>query len=109
MRQITIRLPEEEIESLDEEAEEADVSRSEYVRDVIRSRKEHEELRNEVDELREEVERQKRERRQLLEQRDEHQELVAVVQEEKSIEERWRQADLMTRARWKIFGMPSEE
>lgn len=49
-RSITIRLREELIEELDREAEDNDISRSEYVRQILQDR-------DEVDELREEIER----------------------------------------------------
>jgi len=48
---ITIRLEGELIEGLEEEAEEEGVSRSEYIRQILRERGETEELREEVDTL----------------------------------------------------------
>jgi TolA-binding protein len=54
--QTTIRLEESLIEDLDSEAEERDVSRSEYVRQILRERRESEELREEIDTLRDRLE-----------------------------------------------------
>ena len=54
--QTTIRLEESLIEDLDSEAEERDVSRSEYVRQILRERRESEELREEIDSLRDRLE-----------------------------------------------------
>jgi len=54
--QTTIRIEESLIDDLDEEAEERDVSRSEYVRQILRERRESEELREEVDTLRDRLE-----------------------------------------------------
>jgi predicted HicB family RNase H-like nuclease len=54
--QTTIRLEESLIEDLDSEAEERDVSRSEYVRQILQERRESEELREEIDTLRDRLE-----------------------------------------------------
>jgi chromosome segregation ATPase len=53
---VTIRLQSDLIDSLEDEAEEQDVSRSEYIRQILRDRDEIEELRDEVDTLRERLE-----------------------------------------------------
>ena len=58
---------------------------------------------NEQTELAKEVERLNRERRQLLEQREEHNELVRYVDDELS----YREKGLLTRARWWLFGKNS--
>ena len=55
---------------------------------------------SEQSELAEEVERLNRERRQLLAQREEHDELVRYVDDELS----YRENGLLTRARWWLFG-----
>lgn len=54
--QTTVRLEESLIDDLDEEAEEKDVSRSEYIRQILRERDEREELRDEIHTLRERLE-----------------------------------------------------
>jgi|APHM01.1.fsa_nt_gi Ribbon-helix-helix protein, copG family. len=54
--QTTIRIGENLIEELDAEAEERDISRSEYIRQILCERGESEELRKEVDTLRDRVE-----------------------------------------------------
>jgi len=53
---ITIRLQDELIAGLEEEAEEEGVSRSEYIRQILRERDEREELRDEIDTLRDRLE-----------------------------------------------------
>jgi hypothetical protein len=63
------------------------------------------ECRDRVAELERGLERARRERRQLLEQREEHSELVRAVERERSIQERKTQAGLATRVKWAIFGM----
>jgi predicted nucleic acid-binding Zn-ribbon protein len=54
--QTTIRLNEELIEELDNEAEKMDVSRSEYVRNILQKRGEADELREKIDSLQERLE-----------------------------------------------------
>jgi len=53
---ITIRLQSDLIDSLESEAEAEGVSRSEYIRQVLRNRDEAEELREEVDTLQQRLE-----------------------------------------------------
>ena len=60
-----------------------------------------------VDELEQEIDRLNRERRQLLEQREENQELVKFAEEQRSLvsEQRDRQnAPVWRRAKWWVFG-----
>jgi predicted DNA binding CopG/RHH family protein len=57
--QTTIRIDESLIEDLDSEAEERGVSRSEYIRQILRDRGEREELREEIDTLRDRLESRK--------------------------------------------------
>lgn len=57
MDSITLRLQADTIESLEEEADEHGVSRSEYIRNLLRSRDEHRQLREKYDALRDDYER----------------------------------------------------
>lgn len=106
MEQITLRVPENVLEEVEQEAEESNRSRSEYLRNVIRARDEHaeevEELQEKVDELQTELDRVRREKRQILEQREEKRELVRYVDDE--IE--WRAAPLTKRIKWWVTGKP---
>lgn len=102
MRQITVRLPEEMIDDLEAEAEAEGVSRSEYIRDVLDSRDDGAEDR--VAELEEEVERLKREKRLVLKEREEKRELAKFAEDQRTAEQRRREAGLATRARWFLFG-----
>jgi len=66
-----------------------------------------EEYEGQIDELGGEIERLNRERRQLLEQREENQELVRFAEEQRSLvsEQRDRQnAPVWRRAKWWVFG-----
>jgi hypothetical protein len=51
----------------------------------------------------------KREKRQVLQQREEHTDLVKAVERERTIQERKAEAGIVTRAKWLITGMPNEE
>jgi hypothetical protein len=51
------------------------------------------------------LERARREKRQILDQREEHTELVRAVGEERSLAERQAAAGVATRAKWWLFGM----
>jgi len=97
MQQITVRIPEEMLESLDEEAAEHDRDRSEHIREVLASR-------SELDELQTEVERLRREKRQILDQRDENTELARYVEDEMT----WRSAPISKRIKWWVTGKPRE-
>lgn len=81
-------------------------SKSDYVRQLIDR---HDELQDTVAELKTENDRLHRERRQLLERREEHTELVEYVENELSVAERQRmyeQAPVQTRIKWWFTGRP---
>lgn len=116
MKNVTVRMPDEKVEELDAEADERDMSRAKYIRSIIESRHgsdvsedELERLRESRDELKREVERVQREKRQILDQREEHTELVKAVQSERTIAERKAQAGIATRSKWWLTGMPDDE
>jgi len=68
-----------------------------------------EELRDRIDELERELEQERNKTRQILDERDEKKELVKYVKEERSVEQRWREASITTRLKWKVFGMDESE
>jgi chromosome segregation ATPase len=116
MAQTTLRLPSDMLDALDEEADEHDASRSKYIRDILASRHEHNGMRSEhtrrIAELERENERLHRERRQLLEQREEHQELVRHVEDEREDREYRRErrnAPVWRRAKWWVLGRSESE
>lgn len=96
MEQITVRMPEEMLESIEGEAAELDRDRSEHIRDILASRNEH-------DELQTEVERLQREKRLVLEKHQEHGQLARYVEEEQE----WRRAPIWKRAKWWVAGKGS--
>lgn len=127
MEQITVRVPERTLEALEEEATDHDVTRSEHIRSLIDARHdpdaeaerlreeaadleaECERLRDRVAELERDVERVQNEKRLILEDREEKQELVRYVESERTEQQRWRQASLATRVKWRITGMPAAD
>ena len=120
MPNLTVRADESLLADLDADAEERGVSRAEYVRRELESRHESDErvaaLESELAEcqsksadLETELERTKRAHRQLLDQREEHTELVRAVERERTLEERRASAGVLTRARWWFTGVPEEE
>ncbi|MEF8821957.1 MAG: hypothetical protein V5A52_06745 [Halovenus sp.] len=65
--------------------------------------------RDRVAELEQRVERLEREKRLILEQREEHTELVRQTERRQDIVERRAKAGLATRVKWAIFGMGDGE
>lgn len=133
MQNITVRLDPAFVEQLEEEAEEHDTTRTEYIRDILQfrressvSREEYEELQKEYAELQEEYDamreeyekriaeletelgRVNKEKRQVLELREEHTDLVKAVQSDQTIQERKAKAGILTRWKWSLAGMPDE-
>jgi len=74
------------------------------VRACIERSQELDACRERVADLEQQVERLEREKRLILEQRDEHSQLVRAVEREQSLAEERAQAGLATRVRWWLFG-----
>jgi len=74
------------------------------VRACIERSQELDACRERVADLEERVERLEREKRLLLEQREEHSQLVRAVEEQRTLERERAQAGPATRARWWLFG-----
>ena len=62
----------------------------------------------EIAQLEQDLERIQREKRMILEQREEHESLVKVVQEEQSLAKRKAEAPIWRRWKWSITGMPND-
>lgn len=104
MKPTTVTLRESDLSLLDELSGDSGgyESRSEAVRAIIDGH-------SEVNELQTQVERLQREKRMILEQREENQELVSYVQREKAMQERREertQANVIRRAWWWVAGTP---
>ena len=50
----------------------------------------------------------KNEKRLILEDREEKQELVRYVEDERTFEQKWREAGVAQKLKWKLFGMDDE-
>ena len=96
----TIRMPEDLLEELAEEAEERDISRAKYIRSLLRQRTEYEELRSENERLRRKL--------QATNSRQEDVgELVEYVEKERRLQQRReerRDAPAWRRAKWWLLG-----
>jgi predicted nucleic acid-binding Zn-ribbon protein len=117
MKKVSVSIREEQYEALTEREESGEASSfSEALRQVL---DEYEAVRTECEELRTECETLQNERNDLQRQlreanrrNDEVTELVEFVDEERSLQERReerRSAPLWTRARWWVFGEPTDE
>ena len=116
----SVSLNDELTSYVDEVASSAGENNAEAIRETIRHAKEqnarietledeNKRLNDRVNELETELERLKNEKRLILEDRDEKQELVEYVRSERTAEQRWREAGLAKRLRWKLFGMDSDD
>lgn len=102
MPRITVTLDDDlhdEIVAMVEEGEYS--SKAEAVRQCVQ---ETADLRAELDEARTTIDRLKAEKRQILDQQETHEELVRVVERERSLEEQKAAAGIVTRARWFLVG-----
>lgn len=102
MERLTVRVPEDLLEEIEDLADAEDVSTSEAARRLLRKGTEAEVLEQEAERLR-------REKRLILEQREEHTELVRQVRSDRTLAERKAQAGLLTKAKWALFGMSDDE
>lgn len=101
MPRLTVTIDEEHEEILAEKSGDDGPyeSKSEAVRMFIEK---YEAAQERVEELEQEVERLRNEKRLILEDRDEKQELARYVEEEQT----WRQAGIITRTKWWLYGKP---
>jgi predicted transcriptional regulator len=127
MEKISISLRDEQLQHVAEREENKDETRSEAVRTLVdrgmNAAEREEKLRGRMDELerkkdeeieqlRTEIDRLQRERRQILEQREENQELVRFAEEQRSLvsEQRDRRnAPVWRRAKWWVLGRGQEQ
>lgn len=67
------------------------------------------ELQQRIEELERENQRLKNEKRTIIQQREEHTELVNTVERQQSLAERKASAGVLTRAKWWLVGMDDEK
>lgn len=118
MKPLTFRVEEETHETLKQEASNEDLSVAEYLRSIVEKRNENETIRDEyeaklteyeskLEEYETKLDRLEREKLLILEDREEKQELVEYVEEERSLSRQKAEAGIATRAKWWLFGMES--
>jgi chromosome segregation ATPase len=116
----SVSLPEELASYVGEVSSQVGENDAQAIRDTIRHARQLEERvddleatvseqRERIDGLETDVDRLQREKQQILDQREEHTELVRAVESQQSLEERRAQAGLATRAKWWLFGMDDDE
>ncbi|MEZ3172748.1 ribbon-helix-helix protein, CopG family [Halorubrum sp. RMP-47] len=112
MEPITIRIQEDTKESLESEADEYDVSVSEYIRRLIRKGREYDDLEAEVDAKQDRIRQLEEQlsRRSQIEEKIEN--LPDVIRQGESYQERRQRlldtAPLSRRLKWKLTGVPVE-
>ena len=139
MKRITVSLEQSQLDTLNEIQEDENISsRSEALRRFFRKyerfkdleerydsrmqdyedtidkikeqhQQEIDDLQSEIDSLEAELDQEQNKTKQILEQRNENKELVKFVEQERTQEQRWREASITKRLKWKVFGMDSDE
>jgi len=114
MQKVTFSLEDSHLEAIEEWQKENDIdSRSKALRRFIDEcedlHTEYEDLHTKCERLQTELEQERNRNRLILEQREEHTELVNYVQEERSAEQKWREAGIGQRLKWRIFGMDNDD
>jgi predicted transcriptional regulator len=102
MQQLTIRVSDEIADEIEQMADEQETSKSEITRELLERGSDYERLETECDRLR-------REKRQILSQRDENRQLVEYVERERENERQRREANALQRAKYWFFGYSADE
>ena len=112
MKNVTVRLSDEYVETLDEEADNLDVSRARHLRDLIEKGREVEEIQSELEATQAKVEDLRRQLQAANSRERDVDDLVEYVEEERQIQRRReerRQANMFRRAWWFVAGAPVED
>lgn len=112
MKNVTVRLSEEQVETLDAEATDLDMSRAEYIRDLIEKGRESNETRRELEETQNKVADLRRQLQAVNARQDDVGELVEYVEHERELDrqrDRRRQAPAWRRAKWWLLGEPATD
>lgn len=104
----TVRLDDSLASHVDAVRQDSETSDAEAVRECIRRSQRLDDAHDRIDDLEKEVERLKREKRIVLEERNEKQELARYAERRRTLEEQRAAAGLATRAKWWLFGMDDE-
>lgn len=102
---VTVRLSDPLASHVDDVRQDDETSDAEAARECIRRSKELDEVEQRVRELETEVARLNRANLLILEEREEKQELAKYVEDQRSAEQRRREASVVERAKWWLVGM----
>ena len=112
MKNVTVRLTEEYVETLDEEADDSDLSRAEYLRELIERGREAEATQQELEATQARVKDLRRQLQQANSRERDVNEIVTYVEEERRLQqhrEERRDAPMWTRAKWWLFGRSTDD
>ena len=112
MKNVTVRLTEEYVETLDEEANDSDLSRAEYLRELIERGREAEATQQELEATQARVKDLRRQLQQANSRERDVDEIVTYVEEERRLQQRReerRDAPVWTRAKWWLFGRSTDD
>lgn len=113
MEPLTIRVPADLRESLDDEADEHDVSVSEHVRHLIEQGREYDDLRDRLDAREDRIEELEDQLRKRSNIEDKIEDLPDKIRDTDTYTERRQRkldrASLPTRLKWKVTGVPVDE
>ena len=113
MEPLTIRVPADLRDSLDEEADVNDVSVSEYTRTLINQGREYDDLRERLDSREDRIEELEAQLRKRSNIEDKIEDLPDKIRETESYMERRQrkldQASLPQRLKWRVTGVPVDE
>lgn len=97
MKQLTIRVPEDTLEEIEDLAAERDSSKSEVAREYLQLGSEYGDLQTENERLRTRVQK-------LIDMHEQHDELVKHVEQEQALQTKRHNASVVQRAKWFVFG-----
>lgn len=112
MKNVTVRLNDEYVETLDDEADDLDMSRAEYLRDLIEKGREAKEIEEELEATQVEVENLRRQLQARNAREDDVSEIVEYVERERDLqreEREMKKAPAWRRAKWWLFGFDGDE
>jgi len=105
----TVRLSDALASHVDAVRQDDETSDAEAVRECIRRSRRLDDAEERVAELEEEVDRLKREKRLILEEREEKRELARYAEDERTRQQQKDEAGIVTRAKWFLVGMDRDE
>lgn len=113
MKNVTVRLSEDYVKTLDDEADDLGLSRAEYIRDLIEKGREAKSTQRELEQTQAKVEDLRRQLQARNAREEDVAELVEYVEEQREAERyrdrrqrRLDEANILKRWKWKVTGIP---